>query len=220
MEKTINLENTENFDMEASNIKVEKMRYQNNSLSYMLGMLGIIASIFAAFVMLNSYASYDYIVIPKILMNIVILLFGFISCEKVKAYSKNYSIFMMIIGGVCVARIFWFPIKIMTAYASYSSCVNEQSDLKILQDTGGLSAVQENRLSELSTLIAKYQTTISPAVSIAGRNWLPQSGYFRGIVAIILLALAATAFIFSGIICYKKNKMLTEYLASIHADSK
>lgn len=253
MEQNINFENNVDNNNASSTLKMEKMRYQNNSISYWLGMLGILLSMFAAFVLLNS-ATPRAATLIKILMNIAILLFGFMACEKVKAYSKNYSYVMMGIGALCVVRMFWFPIQIITNYISWTDAtktkntletsistltndlqnlINEKTALEanhevvsqtlldqITNVTNSLADATANpKLTEAISTIAKCEKYIAPALTTAGHNWLPQSGVFRGILAIILLGGAACAFIFSGLICYKKNKELTQYLASINVSS-
>ena len=97
-------------ETELKQIKTEMMRYRANSLSYWLGFGAIIFSVFASFISLNSFQPNSVLVVVKILLNVVILLFGFLSCEKTKAYSKNSSIALIAIGGVCIARIFWVQI--------------------------------------------------------------------------------------------------------------
>ena len=55
------------------NFKLEKMRYQNNSFSYMFGFLALILSLLAAFIGLNSIAPRAFTIF-KVLYNIAILL--------------------------------------------------------------------------------------------------------------------------------------------------
>ena len=102
------LENDLALDMspeELHKTKSEMMRYRSNSLSYWLGFGAIGFSVFGSFVCLNSFQPTTVLVILKILLNIVILLFGFLSCEKAKAYSKQASISLICIGSVCALRI-------------------------------------------------------------------------------------------------------------------
>ncbi|MDE7100786.1 MAG: hypothetical protein K2O05_02925, partial [Anaeroplasmataceae bacterium] len=88
---------TEKVYYDEKNIQGQMLRYRTNSLSYKLGMGGILLSLFAAFISLNSLA-WNVSVIVKILGNIVILLFGFLSIEKVKSYSREYSFVLCGIG--------------------------------------------------------------------------------------------------------------------------
>lgn len=166
------------------NLQGEMLRYKSNSLSYKLGMLAILMSIMAAFISLNSVA-WNFVVIIKILMNIVILLFGFLSIEKVKSYSKEYSFVLIGMGAVCVLRIFWYPLLIMIDYGKY------------LQDSTNTGILGP-------TVTGTYLQN----------SYLPMSGYFRGIAAIIFLGLAAAAFIASGIVGLIKAKQYSEFMAT------
>lgn len=166
-----------------NNIQGEMMRYRSNSLSYKLGMVAILFSLFGAFICLNSY-KWDASVIIKILGNIVILLFGFLSIEKAKAYSKTYSYVLIGLGGVCVARIFWIPLQLIYWWGEHVA--------------GNQEAV--NHFS---------QSVIGDP---AKNSYLPQSGTIRGIMAIVLIALAAVSFLASGIIGYKKSIQYAEYM--------
>ena len=166
-----------------SDMQGEMMRYRANSSSYKYGMLAIIFSVLASFISLNSLKWTTFDVIIKILGNIVILLFGFLSVEKVKAYNKSYSYVLMAFGGVCVGRIFWFPLMLITDYTAY---------LNNNLETGRLGA-----------------TVVGDPMA---NSYLPQSGYIRAIIAIVLLALSALFFIVSGIIAYKKSVRYHQYM--------
>ena len=166
-----------------SDMQGEMMRYRANSSSYKYGMLAIIFSVLASFISLNSIKWTTFDVIIKILGNIVILLFGFLSVEKVKAYNKSYSYVLMAFGGVCVGRIFWFPLMLITDYTAY---------LNNNLETGRLGA-----------------TVVGDPMA---NSYLPQSGYIRAIIAIVFLALSALFFIVSGIIAYKKSVRYHQYM--------
>lgn len=180
-------------DLEFDKNSVEMLRYRDNRLSYMLGFGGILCSILAAFICLNSTNPTTFTVILKILLNIVILLGGFLCCEKTKAYSKQASIGMIVFGGICAARIFWIPLQLLTNYNTYIN--------------GDAAARDE---------AAKYLGAPITGAGDAANAWLPSSGSFRGITAIVLLACAAVFFIISGIIGIKKSTKLTTYLSSIN----
>lgn len=216
MEKEVILTNNyDKIEVNTANLKLDKMRYQNNTISYMLGMLGIGLSIFAAFILLNS-ATPRAMALPKILMNIVILLFGFMSCEKVKAYSKSYSFVMFGIAAINVARIFWIPIQLMYYYNIWYPLSLEKAAIEaaVSGAAGNATADQTARLNEITPIIVNAAKYIGPVIR-DGNNYLPQSGVFRGVFAIILLVGSAVCFAFAGLICYGKNKVLTNYLASL-----
>ena len=99
-----------NFDASNANLSLEKMRYNNNKLSYYLGLGGIALSLLSCFIGLNSLQPTAAWSIFLILLNILILLFGFLTAEKVKVYSKNFSYYSIGLGAVCIARIFMYPL--------------------------------------------------------------------------------------------------------------
>lgn len=177
VEKNVVLEGAE-----LEKIKTEMMHYRGNGLSYKLAFLGIGCSVLAAFVCLNSFYP-DMLGFIKILMNIAILLFGFLCCEKVKAYSKEASIALCVIGGICVLRIFWVPLNLIVWYNRF-------------MDPNATAETKNEAGKYLGKIITANSSTI---------NWLPKDGNFRGITAIVLLACAAAAFIASGVIGYFKS---------------
>ncbi len=189
-----NLENNEEVKSTSEKIYYDEhdiegqmLRYRTNSLSYKLGMGAILCSVLAAFISLNTLV-WNASVIIKILGNIIILLFGFLSIEKVKAYSKEYSYVLCGIGAVCVARIFWCPIQIMVWYGRFLA---NPEDVEVKEHLG-------------PTITGSYIT----------EAYLPQNGYVRGIIAIVLLALTATLFISAGIIGIIKAKRYANYMAT------
>lgn len=71
-----------NIDQEYENLQLEKMRYNNNSISYKLGLGGIVLSLVAMFIGLNSVAPSSILTLFIVLINILVFLFGFLSSEK------------------------------------------------------------------------------------------------------------------------------------------
>lgn len=185
-----NIESSEKIEI-PQNVKVEKMRYQKNSLSYMLGFAGIGFSIFAAFILLNSLTP-DIYTIFKILLNIVILLFGFMCCENVKNYREKSAYMMLGIAGVCVARIFFGPVMLFNYYSKY---------LKFMED--GILQTEEK------AVVSKWLG--SSIIDKSG--FLTPNGYVRAIMAIVALICAAVCFVFSALICIKKSRTLKKFLA-------
>ena len=183
--KNFEMKQTSQVYYDESNIQGEMMRYRSNSISYSLGMVGILFSIFGAFIWLNS-VKWNASVIIKILGNIAILLFGFLSIEKVKAYSKEYSYVLLGIGGICILRLFWIPVQLFVWYGKYLANPN---DIEIADHLG--------------------PTVIGDPIK---NSYLPQSGYFRGTAALILIAIAAVLFIASGVIGYLKACKYHEYM--------
>ncbi len=190
LENNVSEENAEN----KINLKYEKMRYQKNTLSYSIGFIGILASIFAAFLLLNSLQPGFYTVL-KILMNIVILLFGFMCCENVKNYREKSGYMMIGIGAVCFARIFFGPMILFTKYHQLQGFLHDE--------TPELTDAEK-------TICQKWLG--SSVMSHTG--YLTTNGYVRAIIAIVLLLIAAASFIAAGLICIKKSTDLKKYLNS------
>jgi len=195
-----NIENKQDLnkmsELEFDKNKVEMMRYRPNALSYKLGMGGIAFSVLGAFIGLNSMNPTSWFVIAKILLNVAILLVGFLCIEKTKSYSRKSSIALIVIGGVCAARIFWIPLLILIHYPQYQDAVA----------TGDLSAQAEH---------SKYlgKTITGSRMQL---TYLPENGYFRAITAIIFLVAAALLLIAAGVIGFQKSEKLNKYLASIN----
>ncbi len=178
---------TEKIYYDQNNIEGQMLRYRTNSLSYKLGMGAILCSVLAAFISLNTLV-WDSLVIIKILGNIIILLFGFLSVEKVKAYSKEFSYVLCGIGAVCIARIFWCPLEIMIWFAKFKE---NPDDPEVAKHLG-------------PTITGDYQT----------QAYLPQDGNVRAIMAIVLLAITAGLFISAGVIGIIKAKKYSAYMAT------
>lgn len=191
--------------MENTNLKTQKMRYQKNSLSYNLGLLGLACSIFAAFICLNSIRP-QMVVIVKILMNILIFLVGFLAMEKAKTYQEKYGYTLVVLGGISFLRIFWYPIQLIR-YTSIK--------LGILDGTYSGSVTTEDCSKYLNEL-TEPKLDAAGNIAYSSRGFLPNSGEFRGWMAIILLAIACAAFVAAGIVCIKKSKTLKNYLISIN----
>jgi hypothetical protein len=194
---------TKMSDLEYAKNDVEMMRYRPNGLSHKLGLLAMAFSIFGAFICLNSIKAGDVQVLIIILLNIVILLGGFLAAERAKTYSYKGSIALVVFGGICVARMFYVPIVLMTNYATYTSLFGKENLTE--EQTKQLA----NATSQLGETIT-YKDTGAQAVA-----FLPSDGNFRGIFAMVIFALAAAAFIAAGVIGIMRSRKLSTYLDSI-----
>ena len=182
-------------DLEFGKNKVEMMRYRDNSLSYKLGMGGIACSVLACFFCLNYLAPTSVKKLLAIMLNIVILLGGFLAVEKAKSYSLNGSIALIVFGGVCIARIFWIPLVYLII--NYGAWVN---------------AGRPNN-SKYSEFIGKTITTDD----VNQLTWLGHdNGVFRAVLAIVALIAAAAFLIAAGYIGVVRSKKLSTYLNSIN----
>ena len=184
-------------DLEFGKNSVEMMRYRTNDLSNKLGYCALGCSILAAFICLNSTNPITFVVILKIMLNIIILLGGFLCCEKAKNYSKGGSIALIAFGGICVARIFWIPLQLLIYYPIY---VNAQN------------AGDNETIDKASKYLGQ---TITGHWTGGLTRWLTYNGTVRGIVAIVFLAAAAILFILAGVIGLKRSVKLNTYLDSL-----
>ena len=180
-------------DLEFGKNKVEMMRYRDNSLSYKLGLGGIAFSVLACFFCLNSFSPVNISTLLAIMLNIVILLGGFLAVEKSKSYSFKGSVALVVFGGVCIARIFWIPLLIIIHYNAWvSEGMPRKSDhLNYIGKT--ISTDNYNQLT-----------------------YLPTDGNVRAILAIVSLVFAAALLIAAGYIGMVRSKRLTTYLNSIN----
>ena len=165
------------------NIQGEMMRYRTNSTSYKLVMLAIAFSVLSSFISFNSL-SWNVDIIFKILGNIVILLFGFLSIEKVKAYSKEYSYVLCAFGVISFLRILWCPLLLITHYTAYLA------DNKVI-----------GRLGPTITSSSPYTNA-----------FLPADGYVRAGLAIGFLVISGVSFLASGLVGLIKAKQYQEYM--------
>lgn len=178
------------IDIEA--VRNEKLRYQTNKLAYYLGLFACVVSIFAGFVGLNTMKA-SGITVVKILLNIVILLFGFAFSESAKKYSFKASVFMFVLAGINVFRIFWCPIKMIKKWNAYK----KSGDENIL--ASNFSKLMYNSTDQL-------------------RGYLPRNGVFRGLLMMILLITSSVLFALSGYFGLVKTLKLRRYLKSINVE--
>ncbi len=180
-------------DLEFGKNKVEMMRYRDNSLSYKLGLGGLIFSVLACFFCLNAFNPNSVSTLIAIMINIVVLLGGFLSVEKARAYNAKGSIALMIFGGICIARIFWIPLLLIIHYNAWvaEGRLNASEHTKYLGNT--ITTTNQNQLT-----------------------YLPTDGNVRAILAIICLVAAALMLIAAGYIGVVRSKKLTTYLNSIN----
>lgn len=201
-------------EAEYEDFQLQKMRYMNNKISYKLGYLGIACSLAAGFIALNSMSPIYFLNgfggIIAILMNIVILLAGFLSAEKVKTYSEGYSKFMVCLGGVCILRMFWYPLSLITLYSQV---------LKRASEGVAYDEIQKEFTNKLgNSMLGLVKNDAGEYVGFKTTSYLTANGYVRGIILIVLLGIAAASFITSGVIGLQKSRKLHAYLESIKED--
>ena len=182
---------------EYATMQLEEMRYQNNKLSHMLGYLGVAGSLLACFFSLPSISPQAFFggagTIIIILLNIVVLLFGFLCAEKSKVYDVKYSKYMFGLGAVCIARMFWYPLFLMIWYNQF-------------QAQGG---------AQVAAAQNAFKTKLGTTVLETYQGWFFSSGNIRAIVIWLILGVAAFGFIFGGYVGVKRGTKLHNYVESL-----
>lgn len=181
-------------DLEITKNSVEMLRYRNNKLAYAFGIGGVAASLLAAFICMNSMNPSNFLVIFKIILNVFILLFGFLCCEKAKTYQVRGSFYLIGLGVICFLRILWIPLQLITKYHDWQAAVESGDD-----------AAQQAAGEFLGA-------TVTNSNQVA---WLPNSGDVRGLIAIGLLVVAGALMIVGGVLGFMKAKKLAAYLDSL-----
>ena len=194
-------------EAEYEQYELQKMRYTDNKISHTLAYVGVVCSLAAGFIALNSmdpiYFLNGFGGILAILLNIIILLAGFLSAEKVKTYSMGYSKFIIGVGAVCALRIFWYPLSLIILYSQLKGQLSDGIDISTVQSNfkGKLGA----SMLGLNDSGDGFKTT----------SYLTANGYIRAIIIIVFLLVAAVSFIVSGYIGMKKTKKLQEYMSTL-----
>lgn len=188
--------------------KLQEMRYNNNKISYLFGILGILFVLFAGIVLLNS-VRYNWQSLVYILLLIAMVLVGFLASEKVKTYQINYSYVMGVLGIICVLLIFWYPLSLIVQYGRYQ----EASDMLASMDA---TNPEYAHWQEILQDTRNYLGAPIVETNVVRQAMLPTSGTFRGVFAIILLVIAAASNFVGSFVAYVKSKKLNKYLESLN----
>ena len=181
--------------------QTEMSRYRVNGLTYRLALLGMATSLFACLVLLNSMTPniHSFIIV---MINIVVLLGGFLAAERAKGYSFGGSIGLVVFGGVSIARIFYTPIILIWF------------NNKFLNNYKGADEASVNKTEDAM----KY---VGPSITEGYYKhqyafaYLYHNGLFRAIFVMVILGISGAAFISAGIIGMKRSRKLSTYLESI-----
>lgn len=88
-------------------MKVELMRYRNDSLSFYMNILAIAFNVvFLIAIMANLSITANWIIGVDVLVNILFMLFAFLTAEKVKAYLPKWCYLSIVLAVVQVVRTF------------------------------------------------------------------------------------------------------------------
>lgn len=189
--------------------QVEMSRYRNNGLTYRLGLLGMGTSLFACLILLNSMTPsvHTFIVV---MLNIVVLLGGFLACEKAKNYSFKGSIALSVMGGISIGRIFYTPLLLWFYSASFDSNYS-----KVSSSNPEEAAKAKAKIDEAVKWVGK-SITESYAKNNYAYAFLYHNGVFRALFVMIFLGISGASFIAASVIGMKRSRKLTTYLESIN----
>lgn len=97
------------------NIKIDKMRYQPNNLSYYTAFLAIaFDAYYLLTVITNQEVNPTVTIAVKVLLNIAFILTIFLAMVKVRIYKKNWSYVLFVFAVITLARIFYMPMKLIS----------------------------------------------------------------------------------------------------------
>ena len=88
-------------------MKVELMRYRNDSLSFYMNILAIAFNVvFLICIMANLSITANFVIGVDVLVNILFMLFAFLTAEKVKAYMPNWCYLSIGLACAQIVRLF------------------------------------------------------------------------------------------------------------------
>ena len=102
---------------EKRELKTDRMRFTKNMLSSRLVLLAIVLNVVYFIGLYRSDVRFEYvgdyyykiIIGASIIYNLVFMLTAFLCSEGVKEYKRSYSVVLVILGLLQVARIFYLP---------------------------------------------------------------------------------------------------------------
>lgn len=199
---------TKMSDLEYSKNDVEMMRYRPNKLTYWLGLGGMAFSLLACFFGLNTLNAGTANTIAIILLNITVLLGGFLAIEQSKNYNSKGCIALAVFGGISVARCFYYPLLIFIYFGDFSKHVDGA-----LAKT--LTADEQATYDFAKGMLGPSVTGQYTHENLANAYFFP-NGNVRAGFMIAFLAISAAMFIAGGVIGFMKAKKLNTYLESIN----
>ncbi|MCR5823407.1 MAG: hypothetical protein K6G60_03145 [Lachnospiraceae bacterium] len=100
--------------MDTATIKKDRLRYSKNTLSSNFALLAILFNIFYFVSVYKTDAGnyfYSFTIGVSVIYNLLFMLFTFLSSEGIKKYSLHYSVLLIVIGVLQIARVFYLPAK-------------------------------------------------------------------------------------------------------------
>lgn len=98
------------------NLKIERMRYQENKISYYLALMAFLLNLYYLTVALNKL-TIDYHIGIEILINLTMFMLLFLGMEKVKKHDVNWSVGFVVMSMFCFVRILYMPKRLLAQAA-------------------------------------------------------------------------------------------------------
>lgn len=98
------------------NLKIERMRYQENKISYYLALMAFLLNLYYLTVTLNKL-TIDYHIGIEILINLTMFMLLFLGMEKVKKHDVNWSVGFIGMSMICFVRILYMPKRLLAQAA-------------------------------------------------------------------------------------------------------
>lgn len=94
-----------------NHVSIDKRKYKTDSISYWLTILGVLANVFYFITLYrrNNNFYYSYKMGISIVYNLVFMLLVFLSAEEIKYYRRPFSVLLVLVGLLQIARIFYYP---------------------------------------------------------------------------------------------------------------
>ncbi len=116
---------------EITNTKLDRMRYTKDKRSSMMVLLAIVFNVlyFVSIyqqdmkggVASPSYPYYTWMIGASVIVNLLVLLIGFLCSEGVKGRKSGYPVALLVIGAFQLGRIFYLPAKVKAMVYSYNN---------------------------------------------------------------------------------------------------
>lgn len=89
------------------------LRYRKNKMPANLALLALVFNIlyFTLLYTIHTPQMYTLLVGVSVIVNLLVLLFGFYASEGIKAYNKKICIMLLVLAAVQIVRIFIYPLQ-------------------------------------------------------------------------------------------------------------
>jgi hypothetical protein len=141
------------------NLKIEKMSYQDNKLSYNLGLWGFFLNLYYLVVTLNKL-DISYHLGIEITISLVTFMLLFLAMERVKRHDYLWSYIMIGLGISYLMRVAYLPMKLFEQGNNLLQAATEVSKVS------GSSMIEAGRQSMIALIVISIVVTISGVVSL------------------------------------------------------